>query len=424
MKAPIHLLSVFLMCLVVYTTEFIFSGCRGGNITLTLPEKMIYRVVHPDSSDNRYLLLTPYRLSRWKDGQLLVMDKAGNIYFQKNVSGSPYCFRQWVFGGKRFYSYLSDDSTVYHIPKISLAAGVAVILDSAFREIRRIRLLPFHGTLPVTNSGLDLHDLIMLSPDHFIVAAVVEQQPKNVPSELRPAVGLKLAVPVIQEVQGDSVVWQWVATDFPELYSISSRDNNFGDLNGKHDYLHINSISVDPADSNLIVSFRHADAVIKISRRSGSILWKLGGLHSDFELNDTSVFYKQHSVFKTATGELIIFDNGDKAVRPHSRIVWFRLDEINKRVRTFRSVELKEPFSLYMGSAEESGDTLLVSGGTANYLLGLDLKTGKTVFEIHTNMAQYRVYQADNISGLPHTMDQPCIRSTEDTMRAFINKPD
>src|SRR6266540_329961 len=50
-----------------------------------------------------------------------------------------------------------------------------------------------------------------------------------------------------------------------------------------YDYFHVNSIDVD-ADGNLLVSARNTHAVYKLERRTGEILWRLGGKRSDFTL--------------------------------------------------------------------------------------------------------------------------------------------
>jgi hypothetical protein len=49
------------------------------------------------------------------------------------------------------------------------------------------------------------------------------------------------------------------------------------------DYFHVNSIEIDH-DGNLLVSARNTHTIYKISRRTGKILWRLGGKRSDFTL--------------------------------------------------------------------------------------------------------------------------------------------
>ena len=61
----------------------------------------------------------------------------------------------------------------------------------------------------------------------------------------------------------------------------ASRAQPRGD--GRWDYLHANSVALD-ADGNFIVSARQTRAVYKLSRRTGDVLWRLGGKRIDFKL--------------------------------------------------------------------------------------------------------------------------------------------
>ena len=364
-----------------------------------------YIIDKPKKSKNEFLLLTPYKLSRWKDGQLLVMDTEGKIYFQKNTKGAAICFRRWDIGGRVYYTYLLDDEHVYHIPKISMAAGKVVLTNAALQTIKEIRLLPYKDITITKNEGLDLHDFILLSESHYIAMAVYEKAVHNIPAALNPMPGIKVDAPVIQEVEDGKVVWQWDASNYPELYSSSKDDNNFSDTGAKHDYLHINSISIDPHDSNLICSFRHSSQVVKISRKNGDIIWKLGGMNSDFKLQPNQVFLNQHHA--TVMGNtLMVFDNGDSARRKSSRIVEFVLDEKGKAVDSFKELILPEPFSLYMGSVEKQGDSYIIAGGTGNYLLEINPNTKEKYFEMHCNLAMYRAYRVNDIDSIPRTIEQ------------------
>ena len=57
-------------------------------------------------------------------------------------------------------------------------------------------------------------------------------------------------------------------------------------------YSHLNSVDKDP-DGNYLLSARHTDAIYKVSKRDGSIIWRLGGLRSDFEMGNLK-FSRQH----------------------------------------------------------------------------------------------------------------------------------
>jgi len=87
------------------------------------------------------------------------------------------------------------------------------------------------------------------------------------------------------------------------------------------DWLHMNSISYDPADGNLVVSIRHQDAIIKIAYQNGTgdghIVWRLGH-DGGFKFNNISNvpspwFSHQHDVEVVSDNPLTLslFDNGN-----------------------------------------------------------------------------------------------------------------
>lgn len=99
------------------------------------------------------------------------------------------------------------------------------------------------------------------------------------------------------------------------------------------DYFHLNSICVDPADGNLIVSGRNTSALYKIDRSTGKILWRMGGKASDFRLDHRARFAFQHDVERWQDGTVTLFDNeaGPPAHASQSRALVLALDE---RART------------------------------------------------------------------------------------------
>jgi outer membrane protein assembly factor BamB len=79
-------------------------------------------------------------------------------------------------------------------------------------------------------------------------------------------------------------------------------------IGGLWDYVHLNSLDID-VDGNLLVSSRNTHTVYKIDRRSGEIIWRLGGKHSDFAMGAGATFAWQHDVRIHPGGTMTIFDN-------------------------------------------------------------------------------------------------------------------
>lgn len=87
---------------------------------------------------------------------------------------------------------------------------------------------------------------------------------------------------------------------------------------------HLNSIDKFP-DGDYLVSSRHCDALFKVSHTDGSIVWRLGGVKSDFRLTGDAKFSRQHHARVYSQNEthtlITLFDNaignGEGEVKTH-----------------------------------------------------------------------------------------------------------
>jgi hypothetical protein len=132
----------------------------------------------PDSADKGYLLLAPHVRFNLRYGSIVIMDLAGHIVFQRLVDGAVIDLRQWKLNGSTYYSYGVDDSATSHV---NLSAGHIVLCDSALNDIKQIHLQPHDDITMNSKEDLDLHDFILLSPDHYITMAVYKKNVSNIP---------------------------------------------------------------------------------------------------------------------------------------------------------------------------------------------------------------------------------------------------
>ena len=107
------------------------------------------------------------------------------------------------------------------------------------------------------------------------------------------------------------------------------------------DWTHANAITIDPWDNNYLVSLRCFCQILKISRTTGDVIWRLGGVSSDFTFvgenptNSPYYFIGQHNIHGMANGNIMFFDNGSLqgqgslTGRTYSRAVQYQLDETN-----------------------------------------------------------------------------------------------
>ncbi len=347
-----------------------------------------------------YMLMAVFEKKFDDASQLIIMDMQGKIYFRRKLDATVYDFRQWNLNGKIYYTYFIEDKKAYHIPNLQLHTGHLVMLDSGMREIKQVHLLAHDDITTEKHQDLDLHEFIMLSEHHYFIEAAYEKNVHNIPDSLKPSKDIKVATTIVQEIRNDSVVWQWDASKFSELYADSKR-RDYNDASTTKDYMHPNAMYLDPRDSNLLLSFRDMDMVIKVSRQTGAILWKLGGPKSDFKMTDEQLFYGPHHITVTDDKEsLLMLDNGDSVMRRSTRINEYKLDEINKTLTGFKTYTIPKTFATFMGSVQKKDNHYFVSSGVCQYVFDMDCTTTQKDFFMLTSLLSYRVYKVDSIYGL------------------------
>ncbi len=122
----------------------------------------------------------------------------------------------------------------------------------------------------------------------------------------------------VEELAPDGhLVWSWNASEHVDVLTESTlplQVNVKGTL--ERDVFHCNSIDPQP-NGDVLVSLRHADAVVMISHATGKVLWKLGGTPVNKDsaklvrvLGDPEGrFINQHDARVLPDGHVTLFDN-------------------------------------------------------------------------------------------------------------------
>jgi hypothetical protein len=186
---------------------------------------------------------------------------------------------------------------------------------------------------------VDNHDMKLLPNGHALVFG----------SEVR-TIDMSALVPggktaasvtgdIVQEIDANKrLVFEWHTFDHIPI------TNSFYDLTQQTiDYAHMNAVSIDATDNNLLVSLRTTSEIVKINRQTGEVMWRLGGKANQFtfigEHEENAPYYTvgQHDIHRLANGNLLYFDNGNISGggitpndRTYSRAVEYQLDESNK----------------------------------------------------------------------------------------------
>jgi hypothetical protein len=326
-------------------------------------------------------------------GLLLVMNQDGEILQKKVTPGIAFDFNRWNIGGQVRYSYLVNDPKAFHTLGQYQFAGYAVIADSNLNTLQQVTFTPFGEGVFQMGQGLDVHDFILISDNHYITESCIIKNVDNIPSYVPHAANEPVVAPLIEEVENGNVLWSWDASADTSFYRNSVTGNVFTNTDTAQDYVHLNSMAIDPRDNNLIVSMRSQCQIIKINRQTGAVMWRLGGKNSDFKLTSNEIFLFQHHASLTDNNQtLLLFDDGDAKLRAFSRVDEFQLDEVNKMVDDFKTFNIPEPFTAIMGSVQKMGNEYFIGGGSGNYVLEVNYVTGQKIMELKSSL--YSTYRA------------------------------
>lgn len=175
--------------------------------------------------------------------------------------------------------------------------GEDVILDRAYRRIATVR----------AGSGYqaDLHEFLLTSRGTALITTYVPVH-ADLSSVGGPRNG-RVLDGVVQEVDvaTGQVLWEWHALGHVPL---SDSELSHPHPRSAFDFFHINSIQELP-DGNLLISARNTWAVYEVSRRTGRIIWQLGGKRSTFKSGAGVQFEWQHDARLQPDGTLTLFNN-------------------------------------------------------------------------------------------------------------------
>lgn len=288
---------------------------------------------------------------------LLVMDRSGApLWYRSYPQQSVEDLQQYVLPTGTYYS------AVVGTPNpLGWTLGAAHVFDSQFNDIAQVQMLPHanHGALPA-----EAHDFMVLGDQHY---AVITYLQRTIDMHFFDA-SWSDAAPVmsclVQEIDHGQVVFEWDSANFPLLYFDCNDPTNctFGSTQVT-DYLHLNSIDIDPSDGNFVFSLRHTNSIVKVDRKTAQIIWTLGGRHDQFGLQAEQVFSHQHHVRMHPDGTMTVFDNGNYLHQ--TRAVQLTLDQVNHKVVSFDVIYEKpttEAATAFMGSVVSTGASRWVIG--------------------------------------------------------------
>jgi hypothetical protein len=233
----------------------------------------------------------------------------------------------------------------------------------------------------------DGHDFELLPNGHVLLLGYYKSQmdlasfvPGAYPNAL-------VAGAVIQELDaGRNVVWQWRTWDHYAFQIYYGPVLNVMPLvrNPVVDSFHLDTVTLDN-DQNLLMANYMMD-VQKISRTTGEVMWRLGGLGNQFTFVGVNPLealrhFSGHALTRLANNNLLIYCNADQQATRSSKIYEYRLDEVNRKATLVWSyAPPTNYYAWHYGSAQrlDNGNTFIGWGG-ANIMPGIGGVTNQSV---------------------------------------------
>lgn len=234
-----------------------------------------------------------------------------------------------------------------------------------------VRTFSIPGGIPT-----DRHELQLMPNGDYVVAAHVARSGVNLRRYGGPAHATVLNALIAEVSPQGKLVWSWSSEGHIRLAEtgrwfkgwVLSHPARLADGRKAYDIVHINAIARYPR--GFLVSMRHTDAIYAIDKRTGDIMWKLGGTHTSKSLkiigDDVPDFGGQHDVRVLPDGTVSLFDNGTGRNRP-ARVLRFRIDAHARTATLVQElVDHQTGYSPCCGSARwvPGGDWVVSWGGT------------------------------------------------------------
>jgi hypothetical protein len=204
--------------------------------------------------------------------------------------------------------------------------GVDLMLNNHYQTIHTVS--PGNG---LESRGADSHEFLLGHQGKEATAFIEVWQPvqANLTSVGGPPDGATFDW-IIQEIDiaTGKVIWEWHSLGH---VPVSSSYLPYSSA-APYDYFHMNSIQQLP-DGNILISSRNTWTVYLIDKKTGRIIWRLGGKHSNFKMAPHTNFEWQHDAILHNNGLLTLFDDAaSPKEESESRALKLHLNTTNHQV--------------------------------------------------------------------------------------------
>ncbi len=298
---------------------------------------------------------------------LFIFSPKGHLKFFRQLPYLVIDFKPHLIKNKLFYSYLK--SSAYY-PFVTIQ-GTRILFDKNMTFVREFPEL------------LDFHDFKLLSDNWYI--GITYELSQN-------ALGKKFIQQSIIEVKNGKRIYEWNLNDYTKFNPFPNWKINslFRGEYALQQY-HLNSFQI--LGDFLLISLGF-ESIILINKKKKTVEWVLGGGSDQFgavgELG-SSLHHTPSLDLKTST--LTLFDNG--LASRNSRILQYKLDFKNKKIKKFSIINTPSVFSLLMGSVNNVEDIYTIGYGTRDVGLTdiIEVQNNKNNMSFYFNYPTSGIYQ-------------------------------
>lgn len=237
-----------------------------------------------------------------QDGPMIADDDGRLIWFHQVPHGtSAFDFRAQRYRG-------ADVLTWWQGPVLAGEGfGEGEIYDDHYRHI---------ATVQAGNGyKADLHEFLITRNNTALIIAYkpIAANLHRIPNGPKDGAALDAVIQEI-DIKTGLVMFEWHAFDHVRLrdaYNPYQKRHAF-------DFAHVNSI-YEEQDGDLLVSVRNASSILEVDRATGHTVYRIAGKRPTLPMQPNAFPIAQHSVNRTKTGAITVFDNGAGAPPKNGR---------------------------------------------------------------------------------------------------------
>ncbi|MEN8250932.1 MAG: aryl-sulfate sulfotransferase, partial [Bacteroidota bacterium] len=285
--------------LTLFTEDQDIGALKGSRAVASLPPPPI-TIDSIDNPSDGYIFLATWdrNMPALYGNFIFILDKNGVIVDSLRVEGAPYDFQVQPNGLLSFA--LGDFAANVPLPGEELQH---MVLDENLAVVDSFKMKNGYIT--------DFHEFKMLPNGHVMMMSyhTITYDMSTLVDGGKP--DASLVINIIQEQDLDkNVVFEWRNIDY-----IPITDSDLDLTASRINYGTLNAFDVDD-DGNILTSFRNHSEIMKISRETGEVMWRMGGPRGEFnyvgEHEENAPYYhaRQHNIQRQPNGNITLFDNG------------------------------------------------------------------------------------------------------------------